>query len=87
MKRLTHAVLTKLGICAPRCDKARIQPPRFGAVYLYIEQCRLTSGHRGDHQPGLPEPVGTSPRMPRTDMLAEWPRGNPDPAEADMNGR
>lgn len=68
MKLLIRAALTKLGIRAPRCDSARIQPPRFGAAYLYIEQCRLTAGHRGDHQPGLPEPVDAATELTRHDQ-------------------
>ena len=68
MKRLIRAALAKLVIRKARCDKARIQPPRFGAVYLYIEQCRLTAGHRGDHQPGMPEPVDAATALTRHDQ-------------------
>lgn len=68
LEELAATALTKLGNRAPRCDKARIQPPRFGAAYLHIEQCRLTAGHRGDHQPGMPEPVDAATALTRHDQ-------------------
>lgn len=68
MKRLIRAALTKLGIRAPRCDKARISQPRFLDQDTYIEQCALEAHHRGDHEPGPRVPSGAATELTRHDQ-------------------